>query len=45
MDEEEFNLDLPVEPTDADLDNIETDSDDWTWDQDSIVFDDEEWED
>ncbi len=42
MEEDEFNVDLPSEPTDADLDTIESGDDNWTWDQDAIVFDDEE---
>ena len=42
MEEDEFNVDLPSEPTDADLDTIESGDDKWTWDRDEIVFDDEE---
>jgi|TARA_Y100000310_G_scaffold138766_1_gene137802 hypothetical protein len=44
MEEDEFNLDTPVEPTDDELDSIES-VDKWEWNQDQIVFDDEEWED
>jgi|7_EtaG_2_1085326.scaffolds.fasta_scaffold84676_2 hypothetical protein len=42
--EEEFNIDLPEEPTNADLDNIETGNDTWEWESDQIVFDDEPYE-
>jgi hypothetical protein len=42
MEEDEFNVDLPSEPTDADLDTIESGDNKWVWDRDEIVFDDEE---
>ena len=42
--EEEFNIDLPHEPSDAELDQIETGDDEWQWESDQIVFDDEQYE-
>jgi hypothetical protein len=33
-------MDLPSEPTDADLDAIDSGDDTWVWYQDEIVFDD-----
>jgi hypothetical protein len=41
IEEQEFNIDLPQEPSDAELDQIETGDDSWEWESDQIVFDDE----